>query len=259
MNEEIANHSESMPEQVEQVQVEDTTTNEPSVQSPPQEQPRGINVKYNKEDRFVPEEEVPTWVQKGLNYDKMSEKAQQAERYQQLLDRTAKFYGFDNHDDYMAALEQAEQERNIQQQAEKLGVDEAVIRDHLQPLNQKLSEYERQLNEIREQEVMRTIEADLSRLSQQYSDFDKYKPKVFELASERGYSLEDAYKIASYEDRINTVKLEAQNETIRNLQQNANASTGALGADAPTPSGGYSSMSAAEKRAFRERVKSGQS
>lgn len=252
MNEEIANHSESMPEQLEQVQVEDTTTNEPSEQSPPQEQPRGINVKYNKEDRFVPEDEVPTWVQKGLNYDKMSEKAQEAERYQQQLDRIARFYNFDNHNDYMAALEQHEQEQRIQQEAEKLGVDESVIRDHLQPLNQKLSEYERQLNEIKEQEVLRTIEADLSRLTQQYSDFDKYKPKVFELASERGYSLEDAYMIASYHDRINTAKLEGQNETIRNLQQNAASSTGPLGADAPEQASGYSAMSVAERKTFRE-------
>ncbi|KAF6597511.1 hypothetical protein H6F38_34160, partial [Paenibacillus sp. EKM208P] len=83
------------------------------------------------------------WVQKGLNYDKVSEKAQQAERYQEMLDRTAKYYGFDNHDDYMAALEQAEMDKRIQQEADKLGVDEEVIRNHLQPLNQKVSEYER--------------------------------------------------------------------------------------------------------------------
>lgn len=256
MNEEIANHSESI-ETVEQVQVDTEAPIESSEQSPPQDEPRGISVKYNKEDRFVPEDEVPTWVQKGLNYDKMAERAKQADDLQQMLDRTARHFGYDNHNDYMAALEQAEQDRRVKEEAERLGVDEEVIRTYVQPLNQKLSEYEKQLNQIKEQEAMRALEADVSRLSQTYSDFDKYKTQIFDLASTRGYSLDDAYKIASYEDRLNAVKLEAQNETIRNLHQNAASSTGALGADAPTPASGYIGMSAAEKRAFRERIKSG--
>lgn len=257
MPEEFANHSESVQETaVDTAPQTDIQATPNSEQTPPQEQPRGINVKYNKEDRFVPDDEVPTWVQKGLNYDKVAEKAKEADRYQQMLDRTAKFYGYDNHDDYMAALEQAEQERKIQEEAAKLGVDEEVIRNHLQPLNQKLSEYERQLSEIKQQEALRNVEAQLQDLSSRYSDFDKFKPQVFDLAM-KGYSLEDAYKIASYDERVNTAKLEAQQETIRNLNQNAASSTGALGADAPDPIAGYMGMSAAEKRAFREKVKSG--
>lgn len=184
------------------------------------------------------------------------EKAKLADQYQQMLDRTARFYNYDNHDEFMAALEQAEQERKIQEEAAKLGVDEEVIRNHLQPLNQKLSEYERQLSEIKQQEALRNVEAQLQELSSRYSDFDKFKPQVFDLAM-KGYSLEDAYKIASYDDRVNTARMEAQQETIRNLNQNAASSTGALGADAPDPIAGYMGMSVAEKRAFREKVKSG--
>lgn len=184
------------------------------------------------------------------------EKAKQAEQYQQMLDRTARFYNYSSHDEFMAALEQAEQDREIQEKAVSLGVDEEVIRNHLQPLNQKLSEYERQLTEIKQQEALRSVEAQLQDLSSKYSDFDKFKPQVFDLAM-KGYSLEDAYKIASYDDRVNSAKLEAQQETIRNLNQNAASSTGALGADAPDPIAGYMGMSAAEKRAFREKVKSG--
>lgn len=245
--------AENAPEQVEtQIEGQETPA------ATPEEEPRGIKVKYNKEERFVPEDEVPTWVQKGLNYDKVSEKAQQAERYQQMLDRTAKFYGYDNHDDYMAALEQAEQDRLIQQEAEKIGVPEEVIREHMQPMKQKLTEYEQKLKQIEEQEHMRQIEADIQRLTSQYPDFDQYKQKVFDLAGTRGYALEDAYKIATYEDRMNAAAHQARQETLRNIQQNADTSTGALGADAPDPAAGYEAMSAAEKKAFRERVKAGQ-
>lgn len=250
---ETANHSGI--EETPVTEQEMVTTEETHIEgqdSPPQEEPRGIKVKYNKEERFVPEDEVPNWVQKGLNYDKVSEKAQQAERYQQMLDRTAKYYGFDNHDDYMTALEQAEQDRQIQEEAAKLGVDEEVIRNHLQPLNQKLSEYEQQLATIKEQEQLRAIEADIQRLSSQYSDFGKYQQQVFDLAGTRGYSLEDAYKIASYEDRQSAAALQARQETIRSIQQNADTSTGSLGADAPEQAGSFMSMSPAERKAFRE-------
>ncbi|MFK4167242.1 hypothetical protein ACI2LM_13430 [Paenibacillus lautus] len=255
---ETANHS-----GVEETPVTDqemVTTEETTIEgqdSPPQEEPRGIKVKYNKEERFVPEDEVPNWVQKGLNYDKVSEKAQQAEHYQKILDRTARFHGFDNHDDYMAALEEAEQDRLIKQEAEKLNVSEDVIREHMQPMKQKLSEYEQKLATIEEQEQLRKIEAEIQTLSSRYSDFDQYKQQVFDLAGNRGYSLEDAYKIATYEDRMNAAANQARQETIRNLQQNAETSTGSLGADAPEQASGYLAMSREERRAFKERVKSG--
>ena len=179
------------------------------------------------------------------------EKAKQAEQYQQMLDRTARFYNYSSHDEFIAALEQAEQDREIQEKAASLGVDEEVIRNHLQPLNQKLSEYERQLSEIKQQEALRNVEAQLQDLSSKYSDFDKFKPQVFDLAM-KGYSLEDAYKLASYDERFNAVKFEAQQEAIRNLNQNADAATGSLGNDSPDRVSGYVGMSATERKAFRE-------
>lgn len=253
---EAANHS--GVEETPVIEQEQVTTEEPTNEgqdSPPQEEPRGIKVKYNKEERFVPEDEVPNWVQKGLNYDKVSEKAQQAERYQQMLDRTARFYGYDNHEDYMAALEQAEMDKRIQEEAEKLGVDEEVIRNHLQPLNQKVSEYERQLNELKEAEAFRQVENQLASMekdAEKYPDFAKYKNDVINIAASRGYTLEDAYKIATYEERVNTARLQAQQEAVRNLQKNADSATGSLGMDSPEHPGGYDAMTPAERKAFRE-------
>lgn len=256
---ETANHSGN--EIIEQeVITESIETSTEGVESQSQEQPKGIKVKYNKEERFVPEDEVSSWVQKGLNYDKVSEKAQQAERYQQMLDRTAKINGFDDHEAYAAALDEYEMNQRIQEEAERLNVSEDAIREHIQPLRQELDELKGRDKLRAEEDMVRTVEAKLNSMESDtasYPDFAKYKNDVINLAAEKGYSLDDAYIIASHHDRLNNARTQAQQETIRNLQQNADSSTGSLGADSPEHSGGYSSMSSSERKAFRERVKSG--
>lgn len=263
--EETANHSgEELQEQVQETAIEQQEVVDQQTEgqdSPPQEEPRGIKVKYNKEERFISEDEVPTYVQKGLNYDKVAEKAKEAERFQEMLDRTAKFYGYNTHEEYMEALEQAEMDKKIQQEAARLGVDEDIIRTYVQPLNQKLSEYETKIRTIEEQEAIRKVEAQISAMESDatnYPDFGKHKQSVIQLAAERNYSLEDAYKIVTYDERIKAATLQAQQDAIRNLKQNADSSTGSLGADAPEHAGGYMSMSAAERKAFRESVLRGE-
>lgn len=182
-------------------------------------------------------------------------KAQEAERYQQMLDRTAKYHGFDNHDTYMQALEQAEMEKRIQEEADKLGVDESVIRDHLQPLNQKLTEYESKVQKMEEAEMVRKVESQIQSMeidTANFPDFGKYKNDVINMAASNGYSLDVAYKIVTYDERVNTARAQAEQEAIRKLQQNADSSTGSLGADAPDPQGGYLGMTPAERKAFRD-------
>lgn len=63
-------------------------------------------------------------------------------------------------------------------------------------------------------EFRRQIEAEHAQLRQKYPDFEKYEEKVFDLAITHGYSLEDAYKLASWEDRINTVKQQTEQEVL---------------------------------------------
>lgn len=259
--EETAYHSGEETQELIDVTDEVTDTQSEGQDSLPQEEPRGITVKYNKEERFVPEDEVPNWVQKGLNYEKVSERAQQAERYQQNLDRIAHFYGYPDHESYMSAIEEAEMNKRIQEEADKLGVDEDVIRNHLQPLNQKLTQYEKELQSIREQEAIRKVESQISTMESDtvnYPDFGKHKQAVIQFAADRGYSLEDAYKIVTYDSRVQSATLQAQQDAVRKLQQNADSSTGSLGADAPEHAGGYMSMSPAERKAFRDKVMSEQ-
>lgn len=260
MNEEIetANHSGSEEVYEQEMTSEPIETSAEGIDSPPQEEPRGIKVKYNKEERFVPEDEVPNWVQKGLNYDKVSEKAQQAERYQQNLDRIANFYGFNNHEDYMSALEQEEQNRIIQETANRYGVDEDFLRSEFNPIKQELDQTKTELQQLKESDAIRKVENQISSMerdTENFPDFAKHKNDVLNIAATRGYTLEDAYKIATYESRVNTTRLQAQQEAVRSLQQNADSSTGALGADSPEQANGYSGMSASEKKALRDSVR----
>ncbi|MFD1136739.1 hypothetical protein [Paenibacillus urinalis] len=256
--EEIANHSDVEVTEVPEVMEANETPIEGNDSPPQEETPRGINVKYNKEERFVPEDEVPTWVQKGLNYDKVSEKAQQAERYQQLLERTARINGFNDVESYQQALEQAEQDRKIRAEAERLGVDEDVIREYVQPINEKLSKYEQEIKQFREQETLRMVESQIQTLSAKYPDFGKHQDSIIQMSIEKGYDLEDAYILTTHQERVNAAKQEAQRETLKNIQRNADSSTGFLGEDAPDQDGSYASMSAADRKAFRERVKRGE-
>lgn len=68
--------------------VNDTTNAEQQTESQPQEQPR-IKVKYNHEEKELGLDEATQYVQKGMNYDKIHEKATKLEQDYQL----AKEYG----------------------------------------------------------------------------------------------------------------------------------------------------------------------
>lgn len=216
--------------------------------------PEGIRVKYNKEERVIGLDEAPTWIQKGLNYDKLQEKVGTYENHSKQLERAAKYHGFSTVDSYLEALDQSEQDQQIREEADRLGVDEAVIREfrnQIQPLEQKvnkLSESEEKYNQL-VQEL--EIQKQLTDIRGKYPDFDQYSEKIVEYHG-KGYDLEDAYILASHHEKLNKIAKETESNTIRNLQQNAATSTGALGAESPETMSGYLSMTPAERKAFRE-------
>lgn len=250
---ESTNHSAETIESPETMAAEQTVTTQETVQ------PEGITVKYNKEDRFIPQTEVNDWVQKGLNYEKVSERASQFEKQAQNLDRVAKLYGYENHDEFMAAVDEAERQRQIEQEAAKLGVDESVIREHLSPMRQQMEQYKSELDQIRQQESQRQIQTEIESLTAKYPDFEQFKDQVFDMVITGGVkSLEHAYILATHEQKLSQIAKQTQQETIRNINQNAASSTGSLGAEGNEEKHGYSSLTAAEKRELRERVKRGE-
>lgn len=256
--EEFANHSEVASPESTGTPIE--TSSAPEVSSSPdttQEPPKGLTVKYNKEDRFVPDDELPTYVQKGLNYDKVAEQAKQAQSYQQSLERIAKFYGYNSHDEYMQALDAHEQQLRIQQEADKLGVDESVIREHLQPMKDKLAEYEKEKAALQQERLLVQIEKDVTDLKGKYSDFEKYQDQVFDMAIKHGYRLEDAYRLATYDDKLSSIAKQTEAETIKKIQQNGATSTGSLGAEGAEHKTGFTALSKEAQRRMIEEVKQG--
>jgi predicted transcriptional regulator with HTH domain len=252
MSEEIANQSEPVAQET--IETAPVTVEAPATT---QEAPKGMTVKYNKEDRFVSDEELPAYVQKGLNYDKVSDRAKEADTLQQNLERVAKFYGYENHSDYMNALDEHEKKQQIQKEAEKLGVDESVIRDHLNPMKEQLNKYEQAAKDLEAEKNLVKINTEITDLKSKYPDFEQYQDKVFDLAINDGYKLEAAYKIATYEDKLATIAKQTEADTIKKIQQNGAAATGSLGAEGAEHKTGFAALSLTDQRKMIEEVKQG--
>lgn len=219
--------------------------------------PEGIRVKYNHEERVIGLEEAPSWIQKGLNYDKVQERATQLEQQAKSLERVAKLYGYDSADSYLQAIDQAEQDRLVQEEADRLGVPEDFIRSELQPLKGELTQLrqEREQLQLKEQQIQ--INAELSELRTKYKDFDNYNEQIFDMVTNKGYGLEHAYMVASFPDQIANTRKQAEAETIRNLQQNAESSTGSLSQGDVDHKTGFANLSREEQRRMIAEVKQG--
>jgi hypothetical protein len=171
-------------------------------------------IRYNKQEVKIPVSERQTYLQKGYNYDKLQSQYQEAQKQAQYLDRLANMQGFNNTGEFLSALEQYEQEQRIAREAERMGVDESVIRDHLNPLKSELEQIKRQNEELRQYEIRRQVEADITAMRNKYADFGQYEDAIFELAS-RGLNLEEAYRLASYE----TVSRRVEQEVLARMKQ----------------------------------------
>lgn len=176
--------------------------------------------------------------------------------HQRNLERTARYYGFDNVDDYVTALDQAERDRQIEQEAEALGVDRSVISEHLAPLREKVSSLEKTQTEYEQLKQQLEIQKEVTDLRAKYSDFDQYAQKIVDLAA-KGYSLEDSYVLASYQDKISKLEKETEAKTIRNLQANAASTPGSLGAGDVEHNVGFGSLPIEEQRKIIADVKAG--
>lgn len=220
--------------------------------------PKGINVKYLHEERFIPEAEVPTWVQKGMNHDRLQEQLKGLETQAQMLDRVAKYYGYENNEEFQQAFGQAERDKQAREDAKRMGMDEELYRRYLQPVNEKLTSYEKKIQGFEQKETQRQIDSEVAQLKQQHGEeYAKREKEVFDLAIERGYSLEDAYILLTHKDQVAAAKLQAEQEALKKLQENADTSPGALGGAADEKFG-YSNLTPAEKKAFRDKVLKGE-
>jgi hypothetical protein len=214
----FANHSEETmasevietPEQQEPAQIEESQIEE---SSPPQEEDY-FEVKYNKEVMKIPKNEAPTYIQKGLNYDKIKQRAEELEQKATYLEKLAQMSGYQTTEEFLRAVEQAEEQRRIEQEAQKFGIDPETYRQHFEPVNSELQQLREKLNQLEQERIMQQVEREVNELRSKYDDFEKYEEQVFELAVQKGYALEDAYKLLAYEDHIAKIQKQTEQQVL---------------------------------------------
>lgn len=134
--------------------------------------------------------------------------------YEQNLNRIAQFAGYSSHEDLVSALEEAEKQQQIQAEASKLGINEDTYKQHFEPVNNEMKQMKSELDTLRAKEQAREVETEINSLKQKYPDFQDYEETVFRVAIDKGYNLEDAYKIATYDDRLAKVAREKEQEVL---------------------------------------------
>lgn len=165
-------------------------------------------IKYNKEEVRIPVSERQNYLQKGYNYDKVQSQLEEAKQQAQYLERIAKMQGYENPADFIKAVEEMEQQRRYEEDARKLGVDEQVIREHLDPMRRELETLKEEREQLRQAEISRQVDAEVMELKAKYPDFEQVMEQVFDLAIEKGYALEDAYILSTYQDKAKKIEQE---------------------------------------------------
>jgi hypothetical protein len=216
-------------------------------------------IKYNKEELQIPVSERQKYLQQGYHYEnKIKPEYDQLKQQTAYLDRLAKLSGYQTTDDFIQAVEAAERQREMQEAAAKMNIDPETYQQYFQPVNSELEELRSKVSEFEQKELTRQVEAEVNELRQKYSDFGEYEEKVIDLAIERGYRLEDAYKVATYEDRIAKVAQQKEQEVIQKLQQNQLSSAGSLAGGDVSHNTNISQMSKTDFQRLKESVLRGE-
>lgn len=144
----------------------------------------------------------------------LDEYRNKASQYEQDLELFRTYTGFPSIEEMRQAIQQAQQQQLIQQEAERLGMNPDAYQQYIAPVNNELSTVKQQLEELQRERQIQQIDQEVNSLRSKYEDFNQYEEQVFNTAIEKGYSLEDAYKLVTYEDRIQNVARQKEQEVL---------------------------------------------
>lgn len=271
MTEEIANHSEESVEiekdaesealfaefgiqkTQEKKEIEFPTMDEPNdalttenQEESNAESKRTFKYKYNGEEGEVDEEEAPTWIQKGKNYDKVQQKLVEQEK---ALDEVAQLQGYKDHAELLAELpklreQQQEKAKNahsemmqtLRTQAEDAGIDPDHVENYLNnhPLvkqaQEAIAEREALRVEQEKQTLQQTINANWQELYTAFPDLvedsqaftkgenPKFYTDAMKSMVEQGYKPIDAFKLA-HMDKIQASSRKSSEQRLLKEQQ----------------------------------------
>lgn len=168
-------------------------------------------IKYNKEEVKIPVAERQNYLQKGYNYDKVQQRATELESQVKYLEKRARQEGFADVDSYLKAIDEYEQQQQIERESARMGVDPETYAQYFAPVNQQLSElqqkvqtYEQQLTSQQQQEQavkqwssLYDAHPNLVESSSAFNEGkapDWYTPQMQELVG-RGYDPLHAYEL----------------------------------------------------------------
>lgn len=252
MNEDNNQIVEQEASPVEEVNENVATESETPADTTPQEEYDVI--RYNKEEVKIPVSERQTYLQKGYNYDKVQQQLEQAKQQAAYLERIAKRQGFENPQDFITAFEQMEKERRIEEEAQRLGVDTEVFKEYLEPMKSELEQLKQEREQLQKAESERQLDAELMRLKNTYPDFEQFQDKVFEIAIGKGYELEDAYILATYQDKAKQIEQQTLAKVANRDQRQVMSSIDKPGEQMFDPS----NLTSAQIKEISQRVQRGE-
>lgn len=242
MEEQFANHSEQV---VETPEVQTESQQQETVESTPQD--NYFTVKYNKEERQVSYDEAPDYIQKGMNYDKVQ---QRASEYENRMKELAELSGFQSTDELFNAIE--EQKKAAERQRyEQAGIDPDTFNSLLE--NHPDVQFAREMKAKQEQDAK--LQQEWTELSQEFPDLDpKDIPQEVWALNEQGKPLLDAYLRHNYRN----LGQQKEQEALKKLQQNQTSSTGSLSQGEVQHNTSVKNMSKAEFESYVRKVKNGE-
>lgn len=176
------------------------------------------------------------------------------------LDRVAKHYGYDSPDEFLQAMDEFDKEQQLQEEAARLSVPvEALkkLREEIDPVKSELETLKLERAQLQLEKKKVEIAAQMAELTAKYPDFNNYNEQIYTLVTQSRYDLEHAYMVASFQDKIENTRKQAEAETIRNLQNNAATSPGSLSEGDSEHKSGFANLSREDQRRMIEEVKQG--
>lgn len=192
------------------------------------ESSKAFKVKYLHEEKEIPYEEAPTYIQKGMDYDRIRSKYEESKPVLSFVEELAQRNGM-NVNEYLQAVKDYERQQEIETLSTQNSLDPELA-EELYLLRQERQEKESQKQQMAIQE----------RQNKEYLDFvnafPDVKPEeipndVWRIKDEEGLPLKVAYKLWEGDSLKRKLQI---NETN---QANASSSTGSLtgnGSSSPT-------------------------
>ena len=183
---------------------EPTTTPEPEQVPPPA--PQTIKVRYDREDREITLDEARIYAQKGMNYDRIAQRASEQEGRLSRYEQMAKMFGFDNAEAMMTQAEQNFIETKVKDLVDQ-GNSEAVSRFLVSQEMATLRKSQPQSPAQEQTGMTAERRAELEEFNAAYPDVTKIPDEVFAM-HQNGTRLKTAYEI--YTNKLALARAEAE-------------------------------------------------